>query len=157
MSFHGFSREKAMLYGLPHIGAHYAHGGRKWSRSGARRYERTQEWCAICGRPATNCHHVVPVSNGAVFELDTPRGTFPLRSPLFAVCGSGTTGCHNGFHGGAFLKARWLWDSPEFEDAWWSGEIISRFAPHHPAIYCYGQWEIENTRTGLVIAHRERY
>lgn len=157
MNFHGLSREKAMLYGLPHIGAHYAHGGRKLSRSGARRYERTQEWCAICGRPANNCHHVVPVSNGAVFELDTPRGTFPLRSPLFAVCGSGTTGCHNGFHGGAFLKARWLWDSPEFEDAWWSGEIISRFAPHHPAIYCYGQWEIENTKTGLVIAHRERY
>ena len=157
MNYHGLSRDKAMLYGLPHIGARYTHVGPKWKRDGSRKYERLQDWCFICGCPATNCHHVVPVSNGLVFELETPRGNFPLRSPLFAVCGSGTTGCHNGFHGGAFLKARWRWDAPEFEDAWWNGEIISRFAPHHPGIYCYGQWEIENTKTGLVIAHRERY
>ena len=130
--------EKAMLYGLPHIGARYAHNGRKWMKNGARKYERTQEWCAVCGEPATN-------------------GDFPLRSPLFAVCGSGTTGCHGGFHGGAWLKARWVWDLPEYGDAWESGELLVRFAPHHPALYCYGQWEIESRKSGLVIAHRERF
>ncbi len=157
IELHGLSFEKAILYGLPHIGARYARSGQKWERSGARRHERTQEWCAVCGRPSENCHHVVPVSNGAVFELCTPNGTFPLRSPLFAVCGSGTTGCHNGFHGGAWLKARWVWDLPEHREAWCSGELLSRFAPHHPALYCYGRWEIENRKTGLVVAHRERY
>lgn len=157
IELHGLSYEKAMLYGMPHIGARYTHNGQKWKRNGARRYERTQEWCAICGRPSNNCHHVVPISNGAVFELCTPRGNFPLRSPLFAVCGSGTTGCHSGFHGGAWLKARWLWDSPAYGEAWCNGELLARFAPHHPALYCYGQWEIENRKTGLVIAHRERY
>lgn len=150
MELHGLSYEKAMLYGMPHIGARYTHNGLKWKRNGARR-------CAICGKPSKNCHHVVPISNGQVFELVTPRGSFPLRSPLFAVCGSGTTGCHDGFHGGAWLKARWVWDMPEYEEAWCSGELLERFAPHHPALYCYGQWEIENTKTGLVIAHRERY
>lgn len=149
--------EKAMLYGLPHIGARYAHNGRKWMKNGARKYERTQEWCAVCGEPATNCHHVVPISNGQVLERSTPYGDFPLRSPLFAVCGSGTTGCHGGFHGGAWLKARWVWDLPEYGDAWESGELLVRFAPHHPALYCYGQWEIESRKSGLVIAHRERF
>lgn len=156
MNLHGLSRDKAMLYGLPHIGARYKHDGTKWRRDGARKYERTQDWCAVCGRRSTNCHHVVPISNGQVFELETPNGSFPLRSPLFAVCGSGTMGCHGMLHSGT-LKARWIWDLPEYEEAWESGELLRRFAPHHTALYCYGQWEIENTKTGLVIAHRERY
>ena len=29
MNLHGMSMEKAMLYGLPHIGARYTHNGRK--------------------------------------------------------------------------------------------------------------------------------
>lgn len=157
IGLNGLSYDKATLYGLPHIGARYAHGGSKRSRLSAKRYERTQGWCCICGRPSESCHHVVPLSSGAAFELRTTNGSFLLRSPLFAVCGSGTSGCHNGFHGGAWLKARWVWDSPEYEEAWCSGELLSSLAPHHPALYCYGQWEIENTKTGLAIAHRERY
>lgn len=151
------SHDKLTLYGLPHIGARYTHNGRKWKRNGARAYERTQEWCAICGQKATNCHHVVPISYGEVFIRETPYGEFPLRSPLFCLCGGGTWGCHDGFHGGAWLKARWAWDSPEYEEAWDSGELLNRYAPHHPALYCYGQWEIENRKSGLVIAHRERF
>lgn len=157
MNFHGLSYEKASLYGLPHIGARYRRSGCKWKRNGARSYERTQEWCCICGRPATNCHHVVPISYGEVFELSTPNGDWALRSPLFALCGSGTTGCHNGFHGGAWLKARWVWDSPEYEREWWDGVLLARYAPHHPALYCYGQWVIENRKSGIAIVHRERY
>lgn len=155
MNLHGISIEKAALYGLPHIGARYAQEGKKWSRSGARRYEKTCDFCFICGRPSTNCHHVVPLSCGQVFELETPRGTFPLRSPLFALCGSGTTGCHNGFHGAARFKAAWSWDDPEFERAWWDGRLLSQYPPHSPQLYNYGAWLIEDRFTHQLITHRE--
>ena len=99
----GLSIERAELYGKPHVGAHYTKGTR---------YERTQARCCVCGGNATNCHHVIPRGRGQEFALQTPNGLWLLKSPLFAVCGSGTTGCHNGFHGGAFLKAKWVWKSP---------------------------------------------
>lgn len=139
----GLSYEKASLYGLPHIGARYTKDGTSPS------YERLSETCSVCGSPATNCHHVVPRSAGKVFNLETPRGTFALRSPLFALCGSGTTGCHNDFHGGAKLKARWVWDSQSFEDAWWNGELLSRFGAHSPELFRYGCWEVEDKRRGI--------
>ena len=52
----------------------------------AGRYELTAERCGICGRQATNCHHLVPRRCGD-FALVTPRGTWRLRSPLIALCG----------------------------------------------------------------------
>ncbi len=155
MNLNGLSYEKASLYGLPHIGARYTRDGAKWAKNGARNYEKTQTFCFICGCAATNCHHVVPLSYGQVFELKTPRGTYPLRSPLFALCGSGTTGCHNGFHGGARYKAKWVWDDPEYEQMWWSGELLSQYPPHHPSLYHYGCWQIEDRKTGTTITHRE--
>ncbi len=147
----GLPREKASLYGLPHLGARYHKG------MGARRYCRTATCCVVCGRPATNCHHVVPLSVGHTFEMVTPNGTFELHSPLFALCGSGTDGCHNGFHGGATLKARWVWDSEKYERAWWSGELLARFGAHSKALFAYGRWEIENTRLGITLSYREEY
>lgn len=39
-------------------------------------------FCAICGRPATNLHHIVPRSQG---------GT---AGPVVRLCGSGTMGHH---------------------------------------------------------------
>ena len=59
-----------------------------------------------------SCHHVAHRSLGLEFELVTPNGTWSLRSPLFALCGSGTTGCHGQFHGGAGLRAEWRWRHP---------------------------------------------
>ena len=143
---HGLSRDKAELYGLPHLGARYV------TASG--RYEATAERCVVCGRRATNCHHVVPRSVGMTFQREVPAGRLMLRSPLFALCGSGTTGCHGAFHSGR-LKARWVWDSEEAEEAWWSGDILSRHHAHDPAIFAYGHWEIDDTRAGLTVRREE--
>ena len=129
----GWARERAELYGKPHLGARY---------TGKRRYELLQSRCCVCGRPAQSCHHVAHRSWGLEFELVTPNGTWELRSPLFALCGSGTTGCHNGFHGGAALKAEWRWHSEVYEKAWWTGELLQAHRQHDPALYDYGCWAI---------------
>ena len=144
----GLSVERAECYGKPHVGCRYT--GRT-----ARRYERTQGWCCVCGRPAGSCHHVVPIGRGEFFRLVTPKGTWNLRSALLCLCGSGTTGCHDGFHGGAFLKARWVWDDEDCERMWWDGDLLTLMRPHSPQLYLYGRWEITNRRTGEVMTIRE--
>ena len=144
------SREKADLYGLPHIGARYT------GRHGAKRYERLQEWCFVCGRPSTCCHHLVPLSNGASYLKKTPLGTFELRSPLFCLCGSGTTGCHDGFHGGAWLKAWWKWDEPGNAEKWDTGLLLCEYGPNSDWLYDYGCWLIQDRKNGRITAYRER-
>lgn len=142
----GLSLERAEVYGKPHVGARYTHGDR---------YERTSERCCICRRPATNCHHVVPRGVGDRFPLVTPDRTWLLRSPLFALCGSGTTGCHDGFHGGARYRARWKWDDPQYERWWWDGILLEQFGPHSPKLYAFGCWEIGDRATGRSFEIRE--
>lgn len=144
----GRSLERAELYGKPHVGCRY-------TGEGARCYERTREWCFLCGRPAQSCHHVVPRSQGERFRLVTSCGTWELRSALFCLCGGGTTGCHDGFHGGARYRARWVWDDSECEAQWWDGLLLARHGPHDPALYWYGCWEIEDLRSGKVKTVRE--
>ena len=129
----GYSYDKARLFGLPHIGAKY-----RGDTSG-RQYDYTSDTCAVCGKPATNIHHIVPRGVGTVYHH--PSG-FILLSPLIALCGSGTTGCHNGFHGGASLKIRWEWIKPEYEALWWSGELLKRYGEHSKKIYRFGYWVI---------------
>ena len=130
----GYSYDKARLFGLPHIGAKYLPdtAGRQW--------KITTDKCQVCGRPATNAHHIVPRRCGHVYHH--PAG-FWLSSPLIALCGSGTTGCHNGFHGGASLKITWEWLKPEYEPLWWSGELLKRYGEHSPKLYRFGYWVIE--------------
>ncbi len=142
---HGMSRERAELYGKPHLGCRYV----------GKRYERTKPRCVICGRLATSCHHVAHRSWGTKFRLDTPNGSWELLSPLFALCGTGTTGCHNLFHGGASLKAVWRWRSEEAERMWWSGELLARYGPHDPELYRYGYWAIRDEINDMEII-RER-
>ena len=144
----GLPLERAELYGKPNVGAHY-------TGKSPKSYERTEPCCCICGRTATSVHHVAHRSWGDRFELVTPNGTWSLRSPLFALCGSGTTGCHDGFHGGARFRARWVWDDQLYEDAWWDGLILMRLPPHHPAIYRYGYWAIDDLREDRTIRIRE--
>lgn len=103
-----------------------------------------------------SCHHVIPRGRGERFNLVTANGTWSLRSPLFALCGSGTTGCHNGFHGGCRYVPRWVWDNIQFEQQWWDGLLLGLFPPHHPGLYDYGRWEIEDRETGRIITIRER-
>ena len=143
----GLSLEQAELYGKPHVGAVYVRGPR---------YRRTSDTCCICGRPAGSCHHVAPRGRGETFCMATPNGVFWLRSPLFALCGSGTTGCHDGFHGAARFVPRWVWDNIQFEQQWWDGLLLKLFPPHHPGLYDYGRWEIEDRDTGRIITIRER-
>lgn len=145
---HGMSYAKASLFGLPHVGAEY-------TGSGPRHYERTQGWCCVCGRPAQSVHHVVPRGYGKAFTLSSPCGTWELRSPLFALCGCGTSGCHDGFHGGARYRARWVWDEDEYEWQWWDGLMLAEHGPHSPMLYLYGQWEIDDARTGRTLVIRE--
>ena len=142
----GLSLEQAELYGKPHVGAVYVRGPR---------YRRTSEACCICGRPAGSCHHVAPRGRGETFCMATPNGVFWLRSPLFALCGSGTTGCHDGFHGGARFKARWVWDDEAFEAAWWDGVLLTILPAHSPRLYGCGRWEVEDRLSGAVLTIRE--
>lgn len=132
----GLSYEVAELYGKPHLGAVYV--GNK-----ATKYRPTTQQCSVCLlRPAVNCHHVAPRSKGHFFHLVTPKGTWDLRSALFTLCGTGTTGCHGRFHNGD-LRARWHWKEPEYADAWWSGDLLAKYGPHNPELYRFGCWAIE--------------
>lgn len=128
----GMPLERAELYGKPHLGCRYTSGDR---------YEALQPVCAVCGRRAGSCHHVARRSWGKAFRLETENGTWDLRSPLFALCGSGTTGCHGRFHT-AGLRAEWRWRSDEYGEAWWRGELLRDYGPHHPGLYGYGCWVV---------------
>ena len=140
----GMSLQHAELYGKPHIGAEYMGESVKSHRA----------WqgavCAVCGRPATNVHHVSPLSRGKTFRLETQVGVWELKPALFALCGTGTTGCHNGFHGVARFKAEWVWDNDRDAHEWWRGELLLRMRPHDPMLYLYGWWEITDLKTGAV-------
>lgn len=136
----GMSLERAELFGKPHIGAHYANASLRSNRldEGA--------ICAWCGRPACNSHHVLPLSRGRMLGI----GGWRLRTALMAVCGSGTQGCHNGFHGGAWLKAEWAWDDDAYAEQWWDGALLKAFGPHDEALYCFGRWVLTDTVHGYV-------
>lgn len=139
----GLTLEAAERYGKPHIGAYYA-----GSHVADSRLKRGVK-CAWCGRPATNAHHTPPRRHGT-FELITPNGTHLLRPSLIALCGSGTTGCHNGCHGGGWLSITWEWKSSDYARMWWNGEILQNIQPHSPTLYNYGYWQLFDNRRGRV-------
>ena len=56
------------------------------------------DFCAVCGRPATNLHHVIPKGMGCRSDKGIP---------LIRLCGSGVTGCHGLAHKG---KLHFGWD-----------------------------------------------
>lgn len=145
-----FPYEVAECFGKPHIGAYY-------SGSSAKSHKAAPDArCAICGRRVDNVHHCPPLSKGHQFPLVTPEGTFKLRPSLFALCGSGTTGCHNGFHGGARFKAEWIWHSDKFAEKWWNGWFLSHgLYPHSSRLYEFGHWVIYDRELGLCIEVRK--
>lgn len=140
----GLSYEVAECYGKPHVGAFYAGSSVKSHRS------EDGACCAVCGGRVGSVHHHPPLSKGKAFRLRTAAGQFALRPSLIALCGSGTTGCHNGFHGGARYKATWAWDSDDAAEKWWSGYLLTHgFAPHDPMLYCLGRWVICDASRGV--------
>lgn len=127
----GLSYRWAQLYGMPHLGAMYFAENIKSTEM------TPHARCAKCGKRATNVHHVVPRSKGRNFLLKTPVGMFVLLPPLFALCGSGTTGCHGEFHNG--IDIEWRWDSDEHAEDWWSGYLLSHgLKPHDEELWEYG-------------------
>lgn len=125
-------------YGMPHIHAFYSGKG-----VNTHRLEDTA-LCAVCGRRATNAHHCPPKGSVGTIWLNG----HVLRPALIAVCGSGTTGCHDGFHGGAWLSCRWEWDSKESMESWWAGELLQEYCPHDLRLYGLGRHVLSDKRSG---------
>lgn len=133
----GMPYSKAKCFGMPHHMAFYTSGDRHSLQAGAT--------CLVCGRPAQSAHHEPQKGfGGKTWTLRTPKGAFVLRPALIALCGSGTTGCHGKRHSG-LLRIEWAWDDPAWEDAWFSGEILSMgIRPHSPELYGFGHWEVSH-------------
>lgn len=130
---------RELFYGLPHIDCHYR------GKSVNSHELDDGAMCVCCGLPATNAHHFPPKGTAPVRH----RNGYLLKPALFAVCGTGTTGCHDGWHGGARYTARWLWDSAAYEEAWESGRLLRGLGPHSPELYNFGCWEIQDKKLGL--------
>lgn len=132
-----------LLYGLPHIRCHY-----KGKSVNSHTLNDDAE-CICCGRTATNAHHYPPKGTAPVRH----RNGFELKPPLFAVCGSGTTGCHNEWHGGARYEAWWAWDDADYEREWESGALLLKYGAHSPKLYKHGRWMIHDKQTGIVFTY----
>ena len=137
---HGVPYPVAECYGKPHILCGYVGKGVNNTElaDGAT--------CACCGRPASNAHHWPPKRTSPVFHLHG----IALRPALIAVCGTGTTGCHNGWHGGNRFKALWRWDCDELAEEWWEGPMICGLEPHDPMLYRFGCWEVYDMEMGRI-------
>ena len=69
-------------------------------------------FCAICGRPARDKHHVIQKGMGGVTP-ETDR-----RIPLMRLCGDGNeTGCHGLLHQG-YLHIYWEEGRPGVQEGW---------------------------------------
>lgn len=129
----GRSKDEAERYGKPSIGAHYL------SETDAHKYTREPgARCAVCGHLATEAHHWPPLGRSAkgIWTLRTPKGFFPLKPALFALCRYH----HVMFHANA-LKANWVWNSDDDERAWWDGSILSEVNAGSKELYGFGHWE----------------
>jgi len=137
---HGFAYQAAECYGKPHFLCRYA-------GKAVNSHELFEDaTCMCCGRRATNAHHWPPRGKSPLFTLHGKT----LKPALFAVCGSGTTGCHDGWHGGARFKALWKWDSERFAREWWEGSMMEELGPHSQALYGFGCWEAYDLRDGRI-------
>lgn len=133
----GVSYEQAELFGKPHLGCFYAHDDVHSHK------REDMALCAICGKPATNAHHEPPLGMGGKnrhFVLATKWGQFVLKPALFALCGSGTTGCHGKRHTRLY-RFEWHWDSTKNAKAWWSGKLLKEgMAPHSEKLFELGYY-----------------
>lgn len=143
-TLHGFSIDDAQSYGMPHIGAHYY-------RDDVSCYLRDSDECTICGKQATNTHHHPARGKARSFTLKTKHGAFVLKPALFALCGSGTTGCHGLVHQRK-IEIKWKWDSDEYQEQWFSGYLLAHgVVPHSERLYEYGRWSIGDGTTEIEI------
>lgn len=114
------SSERADLLGMPHM---------------------LDDYCQICGRWATNRHHIIPKGMGGGSKITHFQGK-KLYSPLISVCGSGNqSGCHGGFHNSRF-KVEWVPYDATFWELWWSGELLKDYKSNDPRLWDLGFYRI---------------
>jgi len=121
-------QDRLALMGLPH-----------WGLRGDKLHHGAL--CCICGRVATNAHHLIPKGmGGGSTSVLTPSGQ-RLYSPLIAVCGIGnTSGCHKRFHGANPPKVRWEWKDSYAQRLFENGDIWFYFKSNAPELNAFGEW-----------------
>ena len=161
-----------LLMGLPHVGAEYTKG----RRNGRRNYERTSDVCAVCDSArSASTHHIVAVGTGGrqssrTNEVDwafcgaydeafgcepsTDLTEFEVLTPLIAVCGDGSSGCHGMFESHD-LSVEWVWDDADCFILWESGWFLSHgYEPHDERLFEFGCYRIlRGGETVRVISH----
>ena len=129
----GLSVDIAECYGKPHMNAWYVK-----HNDSINSYRFNHEAsCPICGKRAVNVHHCPPRSKGK-FILHG----HVLKPALFALCGSGTTGCHGKMHQKLIIP-RWKWYSDDYAEYWWSGKLLEEYEPNSDDLYEFGGWVFE--------------
>lgn len=120
MTFKQVSRPRAMLYGMPHIGAWYQSDNVNSHKlvPGAS--------CSVCGHRATQAHHCPPKSTARSILLMSEWGRFVLKPALIAVCAK----CHTAIHRHEIIPT-WEWDDEELVEQWASGYLLSHGYPAH--------------------------
>ena len=137
----GISLERLELMGKPSLGAHYESADCKSHKldEGAR--------CVICGRKATDAHHVVPRSTLHAYTVETPLGNFRTLSPLFALCRE----CHEGFHSQARYHVSWEWKSDQYREEWENGHTLANICPPGSSfLFQEGHFVLKDKKTGRV-------
>ena len=146
--YNGLSRDKAECFGKPHINAWYTGNGESVDKY---TFDH-QAIDIITHQQPTNTHHIVPRGTARFITIPSQYGVFVLKTALIAVRGSGTWGVHGAFHRHE-IKMTWEWDSPEYEEQWWNGYLLSHgYPPHSKELYKLGRWVIDVR--GAIIEYR---
>lgn len=135
----GIPRDRADLMGKPSIGAHY-------EREDYRSHKLDDDArCVICGRRATDAHHVVPRSTVRGYTVDTPLGMFVCLSPLFALCRE----CHHDIHMRARYQIRWEWKAEQYRQEWENGHTLAHICrPGNSFLFQEGCYIVKDAKTG---------
>lgn len=146
----GWSRQKALNMGMPHIP-----GNR----------------CFVCG--STSCsmgffsqHHITPKGPGGrdkFMTIVSPElNQYKLESSMAPLCGSGVTGCHATLHGnavkGSTYSLGWVWDDLAMEVLWWAGELLDQgLEPHTYKLWEFGHYELWENRRIAGVSYKRLY
>lgn len=133
MLFRQVSREYAMLYGMPHMGAHY-----KSDNVNSHRLDEGA-LCSVCGRMAQHAHHCPPKSKARSILLQSEWGQFVLKPALIAVCAE----CHARIHRHE-IQPKWLWNNEEDARLWADGYLLAHgYCAHSEKLNELGRWFFE--------------
>lgn len=147
-SLNGLSVNRAICYGMPHLGAHYETNSVNSHRI------NSHAFCAVCGKRAAHAHHEPAKGMGAgksIFRIDCMSdfdtnsdsisiSTFVLMPALIALCPQ----CHADRHSFT-LRFQWVFDNDNLTEQWLTGKLLKDgIEPHSSLLYQYGHWCIYN-------------